>query len=109
MAEAMVLVCDVDGKPAVETVKIVTAGRTLSKDLCAAHLAELLNGAHAPRRGRPRKAAGPVGAAAAPLRRGRPPKSAQALADQPSQQKRTRKRITDPVILQKRRDALTKA
>ena len=111
MAEAMVLVCDVDGRPAVETVKILIGGRTLSKDLCATHLAELLAGAHAPRRGRPRKAAEPVAAttAAAPRRRGRPPKAAQAAPLAAARAGRKRRPITDPVVLQKRRDALAKA
>ena len=76
MGEQTILVCDVCGRPATETVTIRVGNRNYVKDFCSTHLAELTAGARAPRRGR-RK--GSVGASsAAPKRRGRPPKSASA-------------------------------
>jgi hypothetical protein len=77
MAERTILVCDVCGKPAVKTVSIRTNGRTLSKDLCETHLAELMSGARPARRGRPRGtiAARPrrkAATAKAGVKRGRP-------------------------------------
>jgi hypothetical protein len=75
MAEKTVVVCDVCGKPAVETVTIKVARGNYAKDLCAAHVTELIAGARRPRPGRPRKMAG-AGSAAAPKRRGRPRKTA---------------------------------
>ena len=62
MAERVVLVCDVCGKPAAETVSIRVGRRSLQKDLCSTHLSELTTGARAARRGRPRstvKSSGP--------------------------------------------------
>ena len=52
MAEARVLVCDVCGAPEAKTVIIRVDGRNMAKDFCSKHLAELLQGARAPRRGR---------------------------------------------------------
>jgi hypothetical protein len=75
MAERTIVVCDVCGKPATETVTIKVARGNFAKDLCATHVAELVAGARRPRPGRPRKMAASDGAAA-PRRRGRPPKSA---------------------------------
>jgi hypothetical protein len=72
MAEKTIVVCDVCGKPATETVTIKVARGNYAKDLCAAHVTELVAGARRPRPGRPRKMAG---AAAAPARRGRPRKA----------------------------------
>jgi len=77
VAEATILVCDVCGKTATETVMIRVGGRNLQKDLCNSHLAELTQGARAPRRGRRRGQ--PVAtrpASASPKRRGRPRKTA---------------------------------
>ena len=54
MAEQLVLVCDVCGQPASETVTIRAGNRSLLKDLCAKHLGELLTGTRMPKRGRPR-------------------------------------------------------
>jgi hypothetical protein len=54
MAERTILVCDVCGKPAAKAVSIRANGKTLSKDLCETHLAELVSGARPARRGRPR-------------------------------------------------------
>ena len=75
MAEKTIVVCDVCGKPATETVTIKVARGNYAKDLCAAHVTELIAGARRPRPGRPRKMAGAT-AAAAPKRRGRPRKAA---------------------------------
>ena len=52
--EAITIVCDVCRRPAAKTVRISVDSRNHLKDLCDAHLAELLKGARAPRRGRPR-------------------------------------------------------
>jgi hypothetical protein len=52
--EAITLVCDVCGKPAVETVMIKLGEKNHVKDLCTQHLGELLQNTRAPRRGRPR-------------------------------------------------------
>jgi hypothetical protein len=52
MAERVILVCDVCGAPATETVSFKANGRSLQKDLCQVHLAELTAGARAPKRGR---------------------------------------------------------
>jgi hypothetical protein len=52
MAEAIMLVCDVCGKPEATTVTIRVNGRNLQKDFCSKHLAELVQGARAPKRGR---------------------------------------------------------
>jgi len=75
MAERTIVVCDVCGKPATETVTIKVARGNFAKDLCATHVTELVAGARRPRPGRPRKMAASDGAAA-PTRRGRPRKSA---------------------------------
>jgi hypothetical protein len=74
MAERTIVVCDVCGKPATETVTIKVARGNFAKDLCATHVTELVAGARRPRPGRPRKMAG-SGQAAAPKRRGRPRKT----------------------------------
>ena len=73
MAERTIVVCDVCGKPATETVTIKVARGNYAKDLCAAHVTELVAGARRPRPGRPRKMAGAT--AATPARRGRPRKA----------------------------------
>jgi hypothetical protein len=74
MAERTIVVCDVCGKAATETVTIKVARGNYAKDLCAAHVTELVSGARRPRPGRPRKMAGET-SAAAPKRRGRPRKT----------------------------------
>ena len=76
MAERTIVVCDVCGKPASETVTIRVGRGNFAKDLCATHVTELIAGARRPRPGRPRKMAGSGQAAAAPKRRGRPRKAA---------------------------------
>jgi hypothetical protein len=75
MAEKTIVVCDVCGKAATETVTIKVARGNYAKDLCASHVTELVAGARRPRPGRPRKMAGAI-AAVAPKRRGRPRKAA---------------------------------
>jgi hypothetical protein len=52
MAQAIMLVCDVCGKPEATTVTIRVNERNLQKDFCSKHLAELVQGARAPKRGR---------------------------------------------------------
>ncbi len=52
MGERTILVCDVCGEPAAETVTIRVGRRNLVKDLCATHVAELVKGARRPRPGR---------------------------------------------------------
>jgi hypothetical protein len=49
-----VIVCDVCGQPASQTVGLKVAGRSLTKDVCDGHLHELTAGARQARRGRPR-------------------------------------------------------
>jgi hypothetical protein len=60
MAQALVVVCDVCGSPAVETVSLKVASRSYQKDVCQTHLDEMIPGARAPRRGRPRTKPTPV-------------------------------------------------
>jgi hypothetical protein len=52
MAETTILVCDICGEPATETVTFRTAQGNRVKDFCARHYAELLNGSRKPTRGR---------------------------------------------------------
>ena len=77
MAEKMIVVCDVCGKPASETVTIKVARGNYVKDLCATHVNELTAGGRRPRPGRPRKLTAEA-AAGSPRRRGRPRKTAGA-------------------------------
>jgi hypothetical protein len=58
VGERVVLVCDVCGEPATQTVTVRIAGRSLTKDLCASHLSELTAGTRPTRRGRRRKTTG---------------------------------------------------
>lgn len=81
MGERTILVCDVCGKPAAETVTIKVGRGNFVKDLCDSHVKQLVVGARKPRPGR-RKGVVAVAAnsKAAPKRktaakrRGRPPK-----------------------------------
>ena len=73
MAEALMLVCDVCGRPAEESVTIRAGRVNRMKDLCRSHLQELLAGTRTPRRGRKPTVA--KASTAAPKRRGRPPGS----------------------------------
>ena len=93
MAERTILVCDVCGAPAAQTVGLRVGGRSLQKDVCKEHLEDMTKGARPARRGRRRGSTVAAGAAAprrvgrrsaAPKskatakRRGRPPKRATA-------------------------------
>jgi hypothetical protein len=99
MAERVVVVCDVCGRPAEESMTFRIGGRTWTKDLCSTHVQELVRSARAPRRGR-RPAAAP---AAVPSKRSTP------SSNKPATAKPQRRRITDPAVLEKRRAALEKA
>jgi hypothetical protein len=72
MGEQVILVCDVCGEPAVQSVSIRTDRRTLVKDLCDTHLAELTAGARPARRGRRRAAVKLAGARKRAPRRRKP-------------------------------------
>jgi hypothetical protein len=72
MSEALVLVCDRCGQPAVETVSLRASGANLVIDLCREHLSELLAGARTPKRGRKPAT---VTLTATPKGRGRPRKT----------------------------------
>jgi hypothetical protein len=88
MSEKTILVCDACGKPAAETVTIRVGRGNFVKDLCAAHVSELIAGARKPRPGRrkgvvaspgtPRKISTRKAAGRKPTgkRRGRPRKAA---------------------------------
>ena len=102
MGEQTILVCDVCGRPAVDTATIRVGARNFVKDYCAAHLAELTAGGRPPRRGR-RKAMTSSGATAAPRRRGRPRKTAGA------KRATTRKRATAKKSAARRRGRPKKA
>ena|SRR5438067_12647499 len=52
MAERTIMVCDVCGEQATETVTLQVGARKLLKDLCRVHVAELVQGARRPKRGR---------------------------------------------------------
>lgn len=78
MAEKTILVCDACGKPATETVTIRVARGNFVKDLCAAHVSELIGGARKPRPGRRKGVA--VGKAAAKKPVARKPRSAKTPA-----------------------------
>lgn len=52
MAEAVMLICDVCGRPATGQATIRLNGRNWVKDLCAADSAALVKNARAPKRGR---------------------------------------------------------
>jgi hypothetical protein len=76
MAEKTILVCDICGKPAAETVTIRVAQGNFVKDMCASHVSEMIAGARRPRPGR-RKAV-VASAKGQARRRGRPRKTAAA-------------------------------
>jgi hypothetical protein len=94
-----VLVCDVCGRPAQESVTFRIGNRTLAKDLCPTHVQELVRNSHPPRRGR-----SPAGILSAGPSKRSGPGSKKRPAVKPQ-----RKRITDPAILEKRGAALEKA
>ena len=79
MGERTILVCDVCGRPAVQTVTVKVGRQNWAKDLCQTHIDEITSGARKPRPGR-RRAVVTADTTAAPKRRGRPPKNAAATA-----------------------------
>jgi hypothetical protein len=104
VAEAKILVCDVCGEPAEQTVTYRLGTRSLAQDLCRRHLQELVRNSHAPRRDGRRRASSSSKSAS------RKQRSAKARSvPKASGPKRARKRITDPATLEKRRAALAKA
>ncbi len=108
MAERRVLVCDVCGRLAQESVTFRIGNRALAKDLCQTHVGELVRNARAPRRGR--QATAPVLPGAKARRGARPPVSGKrAGSGKRGTAERPHRRITDPAILEKRRAALEKA
>jgi len=76
MAERVMVTCDECGAAPAEPVGIRVKNKNYQKDLCATHVAALLKGTRAPRRGRPRKSDAAASAPATPKRRGRPKKVA---------------------------------
>jgi hypothetical protein len=107
MAEKTVIVCDVCGKPAQQSVTFRVGSRSLVQDLCGTHLQELIRRSHAPKRGRrPGPSAdSPTASARRRVTRAASPASSRKRASAKS----TRRRITDPAALEKRRAALGKA
>jgi len=88
MAEALVLVCDVCGKPEASTVTFRVDSRNLQKDFCAKHLAELVRGARTPKRGRRPKSASSSAAASAT------PRATRARRKSPGRKKTTARKRT---------------
>ena len=77
MGEKVVVVCDVCGQQPAQTIGIRVGRRSLQKDLCNRHLAELTAGARRPRPGRRRGSVStPSGTGNGRRRRGRPRKGA---------------------------------
>jgi hypothetical protein len=108
MAEKVVLVCDVCGHAAAESVTFKLGNRTLAQDLCPTHAQELVRNAHAPRRRRKPNVALPSVESPERSRSGRRGVAARQSGKR-SSAKSPRRRITDPVTLEKRRTALEKA
>ena len=107
MAERVVRVCDVCGKPAEQSVTFRVGSRSLAQDLCGTHVQELVRRSHAPKRGRrPGTAAAAKATTAA---RGTRKRSTGRGRRKQATAKSTRRRITDPVVLAKRQAALAKA
>ena len=75
MAEKTILICDQCGKPAAETVTIRIARGNFVKDLCSAHVNDLVSKARKPRPGRRKGAVAKPATAAQPKKRGRPRKN----------------------------------
>jgi hypothetical protein len=75
MAEKTILICDQCGKPATETVTIRISRGNFVKDLCSAHVNDLVSRARKPRPGRRKGAVTKPTAATQPKKRGRPRKN----------------------------------
>jgi len=79
VGERVILVCDECGQPAADTASIKVGRRSLVKDLCERHIAEITKNARRARPGRRRATVPSKAAGAAPKRRpGRPRKAAAA-------------------------------
>jgi hypothetical protein len=105
MAERLVRVCDVCGNPAEQSVTFKVGSRSLAQDLCGTHLQELMRRSHAPKRGRRPGGSSAPSPSVAP----RPTKATGRRGSKKATTPRPRRRITDPVVLEKRRAALAKA
>ena len=75
MGGKVVLVCDVCGRPAVDSATIKVGRANWTKDLCQVHLNELTAGARKPRPGRRAGTFATPTQTASGKRRGRPPGS----------------------------------
>jgi hypothetical protein len=95
MGERTILVCDVCGRPAVQSVTIKVGRQNWTKDLCQVHVDELTAGARKPRPGRRRAVVSADGAVTPPKRRGRPPKSASGGGGAPKRRGRPPKVRTE--------------
>jgi hypothetical protein len=108
MAERVIRVCDICGQTADQSVTFKLGTRSLAQDLCDTHVQDLVRHAHPPKRGRRPGSASSSAAAAAPAPRRRSTSRAKAAPAKAAPAK-PRRKITDPVILEKRRAALAKA
>ena len=110
MAERVVLVCELCGGPAQQSVTFQVGSRRLAQDLCPTHLQELVRASHAPKRGRrPTATARAASAPAAQGTRRRRAGTKSSVSKEQAPAKRQRRPITDPATLEKRRAALAKA
>jgi hypothetical protein len=75
MAEKTILVCDQCGRPAAETATIRVARGNFVKDLCSAHVNELVSGARKPKPGRRKGVVARPAPDTEPKKRGRPRKN----------------------------------
>jgi hypothetical protein len=82
MAEKLILVCDLDGRPAVGQALVQLNGKRFVLDLCSAHAREFESKGRAPRRGRK-----PSQLSSGPTRR-------RATATKPAARKRQAKKST---------------
>jgi len=96
MAEALVVVCDVCGEPATDTVSIKVRGKSRQQDLCTDHVAVLLNTSRPAVRGRPTKKGvqkRPTARRKKPVARRKP-----ATRKKPVARKPRRTRVPGPVM-----------
>jgi hypothetical protein len=106
MAERVIRVCDVCGQSAEQSVTFKLGTRSLAQDLCDTHVQDLVRHSHPPKRGRRPGSASASAPAAAPRQRS---SSRAKAAPAKAAASKPRRKITDPVILEKRRAALAKA
>jgi hypothetical protein len=107
MAERVVIVCDVCGELAVQSVTFRAGGRSLAQDLCGEHLRELVRHSHAPKPGR--RPSLKVVSKGAPIAAGPRGIGSPRPQGKISRAKPARERVTDPAVLAKRQAALAKA